>query len=194
MATLTPQTAPFWGILTKIPQNNHKQSKIQTNSFKKMKVWTLRTISFLYYYVGGQIFFSLWPKRYAGGEGVWGGKNPVWAPRVTQQNTLFCIQSWRKPTEISLLYCRNVFNEDKPETIHSVKYFYTLCGLMKFKLHLCLDATILFWRKCASWDENNVTKPAQFISSLIQGKEHKGNRQTFVYGLICVTCFSHVVM
>ena len=45
-----------------------------------------------------------------------GGKNSVWAPILTQQNTLFCIQSWDKPTEISMFYYKNVFSEDKPET------------------------------------------------------------------------------
>ena len=50
---------------------------------------------------------------YSGDEG--GGKNPVEAPVVTQQNTLFCIQTWRKPTEISWFYYRNAVNNDKPE-------------------------------------------------------------------------------
>ena len=50
---------------------------------------------------------------YSGDEG--GGKNPVEAPVVTQQNTLFCIQTWRKPTEISWSYYRNAVNNDKPE-------------------------------------------------------------------------------
>ena len=50
-----------------------------------------------------------------GGGGGGGCKNPVLTPIVTQQNTLFCIQSWHKPTKISRLYYKNVFNEDKPK-------------------------------------------------------------------------------
>ena len=38
MGVLIPQIAPFWGIFKKIPNNNHKQYKLQTNSFKQIKV------------------------------------------------------------------------------------------------------------------------------------------------------------
>ena len=38
MGVLIPQIAPFWGILKKIPKNNRKQYKLQTNSFKQSKV------------------------------------------------------------------------------------------------------------------------------------------------------------
>ena len=95
-------------------------------------------------------------------------------PIVTQQNTLFCIQSWHKPTKIRFYY-RTVFSVDKPETVHSVKYFYTLCGLMKFKLFLPLDATILFWRSytCHTCSWINAAKLAQIVASLIEGREHK---------------------
>ena len=38
MGVPIPQIAPFWGIFKKIPNNNHKQYKLQTNSFKQIKV------------------------------------------------------------------------------------------------------------------------------------------------------------
>ena len=110
-----------------------------------------------------------------------GGKNHIWAPIVTKQNTLFCIQSWHKPTEISRFYYK-MFSMKINQKLHTrSNNFYTLCGLMNFKLRLRLDATILFQRKCASCtcDGKNATNPAQIVASLIQGREHKGKWTSF---------------
>ena len=52
-----------------------------------------------------------------------------------------------------------------------------VCGLMKLKLHLHLDPVILFWKKCTSHtcdgQKGHKTSPNHFISSSIQGSEHK---------------------
>ena len=53
---------------------------------------------------------------------------------------------------------------------------------MKFKLQFCLEATILFWRKCATSCTcvvKKVTKLVQIFASISQGKEHKGKWTSF---------------
>ena len=68
MGMQVPQIPTILGHFEQIPQNNHKQYKLQTNSLKQIKVWSLRTISYLWE-GGGQISVDLWPERYAKGRG-----------------------------------------------------------------------------------------------------------------------------
>ena len=63
---------------------------------------------------------------------------------------------------------------------------------MKFKLRFCLEATTLFWRKCATsctCDGKKATKLAQIFASTSQGREHK--RKWTNFHLLPDLCPSH---
>ena len=92
---ITPLGA-FWKTIPKITTNS-TDLKQTWNSFKQIKVWTLTTI-YITFRKEGDIFLLTYEQRSM--QRGWVGKNPVLARIVTQHNTLFCIQSWHKPTEI----------------------------------------------------------------------------------------------
>ena len=65
---------------------------------------------------------------------------------------------------------------------------------MKFELRFCLEATILFWRKCANsctCDVKKATKLVPIFASISQGREHKGKWTSFHFlPDLCPSCFS----